>query len=196
MELAPFGSIDPAALRWLRTREVPAAFTLSAGDRAVATLDWQRAGGSLAVARTATESWTLKRAGFLQPTIVVRREGKERPIAQLTAHLTRHEISLTGGGVFRLRHVSHVVPAWRVTTDAGAELLHVEPVAERRALSGGAVLVAAAAGASPSTLLLAVISWYFVVLSWFEDEAIDALASVPGPEARAAAGPGAVGRDA
>ena len=54
-------------------------------------------------------------------------------------------------------------------------------VAERRSLQAGAVVVSAPAG-GPATLLLVVLTWYFVVLSWFEDEAIEALAPFEGPD--------------
>jgi len=179
--LVPFGSVDPSALRWIRTRERPAAYSLRAGDGEIATLTWERPGGSLATAATFEGSWTLKRSGFLQPTILVRQEGKQDPIARLSAHLARHEIAIGGGPAFRLRHVSHLVPSWRVTTDRGDELLHVEPVAERHALEAGAVVVLSPAGGA-ATLLLIVLTWYFVVLSWFEDEAIETLAPFEGPD--------------
>jgi len=181
MALVPFGSVDPSELRWIRTAESPAAFSLQAADAEVATLTWNQPGGSLATARTAETTWTLKRAGFLQPSIVVREAGAAEPVARLTAHLARHEISVRGAPAYRLRHVSHLVPSWRLTTDRGEELLHIEPVPERRTLEAGAVVVSPVPG-SPPTLLLVVLSWYFVVLTWFEDEAIEALAAFEGPD--------------
>ena len=181
MALVELGSVDATTLRWLRTQEHPAAYSLRAGESEVATLTWARPGGSLATARTAGASWTLKRAGFLQPTILVRQEGAAEPVARLSAHLTRHEIAIGQEPAYRLRHVSHLVPAWRLTTARGEEVLHVEPVAERRSLAAGAVVVPPSA-VGPSTLLLVVLTWYFIVLSWFEDEAIEALAPFEGPD--------------
>lgn len=181
MPLAPFGSVDPSALRWIRTRESPAAFSLRAETMEVATLAWERPGGSLATARTAETTWSLKRAGFLQPTVLVRAGGGPGTIAQLSAHLARHEITVGGGPSFRLRHTSHLVPSWRLTTAQGDEVLHIEPVPEHRRLQAGAVVVTSSA-AGASTLLLVVLTWYFVVLSWFEDEAIEALAPFEGPD--------------
>jgi hypothetical protein len=178
--LVPFSAVDISALRWVRTLEAPVAFSLRSEDQELATLAWERAEGSLATGTTAEASWTFKRAGFLQPTILAREPGHDEPIARLTAHLARHEITIGAGPSYRLRHVSHLVPAWRLTTDRGEELLHVEPVAEGRKLQGGAVVVAPGT-AVPSIALLIVISWYFVVLTWFEDEAIDALTPFEGP---------------
>jgi len=177
--LVPFASVDTSALRWIRTRDKPIAFSLRAGDAEVATLSWERVGGSLAVATAQHGSWTLKRAGFLQPTVLVRSAGSSEPVARLSAHLSRHEVNLAGGPSFRLRHVSHIVPSWRLSTDRGVEVLHVEPVAEHRQLAAGAVVVTPGS-AGDATLLLVVLTWYFVVLSWFEDEAIEALTPLEG----------------
>ena len=181
MALVSLASVDPSALRWVRLRESPAAFSLQAGDREVATLSWSRPGGSLATARTAESTWTMKRAGFLQPTVLVRREGTDEPIARLSAHLARHEIHIGREPAYRLRHVSHILPSWRLTTARGEEVLHVEPVPEKRSLEAGAVVVAPGVG-GPWTLLLVVLTWYFVVLTWFEDEAIEALTPFEGPD--------------
>ncbi len=178
--LVPFASQGQEALAWSRTAAEPPAFALRSGDQEVATLLWARPGGSLASARTADAAWSLKRAGFLQPTILVRAADGPAPIARLSAHFTHHEIQIGGSPAYRLRRAGRLVPAWRVTTDRGVELLHIEPVAEGRTLQGGAVVVAP--GAPPDTLLLAVLSWYFIVLSWFEDEAIETLAPFEGPD--------------
>ncbi len=182
MAFRPFSEVDRSALRWLRSATSPAAYTLLAGETPVASLTWARPGGSLARARTAERTWTLKRAGFLNPTVLVREEGGTEPIARLTAHLSSHEITLAGAPRYRLRHVSHLLPSWRLTTEGGEEVLHVEPVAEGRALGGGAVVVSSRQDA-PETLFLVVLAWYFVALTWFEDEAIEALAPFEGPDA-------------
>ncbi len=186
MALAPFSSVDPSALAWTRTQESPATFSLHAGDAEIAVLTWAHAHGSLASARTAGASWTLKRAGFLQPTVLVREPDRAGPIARLSAHVAHHEINLGQGPGYRLRRARYLVPAWRLTTDGGQELLHIEPVREGRALRGGAVVVSGKAG--PETLLLVVLSWYFVVLSWFEDEAVETLAPFEGPDPPVARG--------
>jgi hypothetical protein len=177
--LVPISSVAPTVLRWVRIQESPASFSLRADDRELAVLTWSRPGGSLATAKTAAGVWTLKRAGFLQPTILVRAEGSTEPIARLSAHLARHEITVGGGPAYRLRHLSHLIPSWRLADASGQEVLHIEPVPEKRALEAGAVVVAPPAW-GPTVVLLAVLTWYFVVLSWFEDEALEALAPYEG----------------
>ena len=182
MDLVPFSSVDRSALRWLRTREKPAEYTLLSGDAPVATLSWQRHGGSLAVAATAEGRWTLKRSGFLGPRVTVRKAASDVSEATLAAHFRRHEISVRGGGAYRLYHESHILPGWRLTGSGEREVLHIEPAAEHRALAGGAVLTSAPANA-PDLLLLCVLSWYFIVLAWLEDELVETLVPFEGPDA-------------
>jgi hypothetical protein len=183
MPFTAFDSVDRSTLRWLRTEESPLEFTLSAGDSPVARIRWFQAGGSLARAETASGEWTLKRGGFLNPHITVRKPGGGENLARLTVHLSYHAIELADGVTYRFHRAGVLVPAWKVTTDAGREVLHIEPVREGRKLVAGAVLVAPTAVDLPELLLLVVVGWYFIVLAWFEDEALVPLegADVPPP---------------
>jgi hypothetical protein len=170
--LTPFASVDRSALRWLRTNERPMRFVLKAGDASIVELNWSASAGSLATADSAATSWSLKRGGFLSPHVSVRVAGNPATIARVSAHLNHHQIDLAGGASYRLHRAGFLVPAWTVSRSNGEELLHIEPVREGRKLEGGAALASPAGVASPDLLLLAVASWYFIVLAWFEDEAI------------------------
>jgi len=172
MALSSFASVDHSTLRWLRSRESPVEFTLSAGDSSVARLRWSQPGGSLATAETDQGLWTLKRGGFLNPHITVRKSGAGENLARLTVHLSYHAVELAQGTSYRFHRAGLLVPAWKITTDAGREVLHIEPVREGRKLAGGAVISAPTALQLPELLLLSVIGWYFIVLAWFEDEAL------------------------
>ena len=172
MALSSFASVDRSTLRWLRSRENPVEFTLSAGDSPVARLRWHQQGGSLATADTEQGSWTLKRGGFLNPHITVRKPGGGENLARLTVHLSYHAVELAAGISYRFHRAGVLVPAWKITTDAGREVLHIEPVREGRKLVGGAVIAAPTAVDLPELLLLTVVGWYFIVLAWFEDEAL------------------------
>jgi len=181
MAFQPLAQVDRTNFRWLRTQERPASFSLLSGDAKVATLEWAPGERSLATLRSATEEWTLKRGGFLNPHITVRSEEKLR--ARLSVHFNHHQIDVAGGHSYRLRRAGMLVPAWKVTSGEGKELLHVEPAREGRHLSAGAVVVAPDATALDDLFLLTVLAWYFIVLAWFEDEAVDALAPFEGPDA-------------
>jgi len=175
VELTPFGSVDATSLRWLRRGERPLAFDLLAGDSPLGSLQWNEPGGTRAKATTSAASWTLKRIGFLNPRVTARVEGSDANAAQLTVHLNYHRIELAGGAAYRFHRAGVLVPAWKVYRDAGEEILHVEPVREGRTLAGGAVISPSSAAQLPEFPLLVVLSWYFIALAWFEDEAIASL---------------------
>lgn len=172
MALTSFSSVDRSTLRWLRTAESPVEFTLSSGESPVATLRWKQRGGSLAASESSDGVWTLKRGGFLNPHVTVRGEGSEAVRARLTVHLSHHELALDNGRIYRFRRAGILVPAWKLMATDGTEVLHIEPVREGRKLEGGAVLASPTALDLPELLLLVVLSWYFIVLAWFEDEAL------------------------
>ncbi len=182
MELSPLASVDASALRWLRTSEVPSAFELSSGDRPVARLTFRRPSGTLASLSTSAGEMTFKRLGFLHPIVTARAASSERDLARVTVHLNYHRIEVSGGPPYRLHRAGLLVPAWKVSTDAGVELLHIEPVREGRKLAGGAVIGSADGSKDPNLALLAGLAWYVIVLVWFEDEA---LVPLEGPDAPA-----------
>lgn len=186
MAFAPLTSVDRTALRWLRGPGPPVHFSLLSGDSTAATLEWGAKGGSLATARSASAEWTLERGGFLNPHITVR--SVESVVARLSVHLNHHQIDLPGGRSYRFHRAGILVPAWQVSSTAGKEVLHVEPAREGRHLRAGAVLVAPEATELPELLLLIVLSWYFIVLAWFEDEAVETLAPLEGPDSPEALG--------
>ena len=186
MALAPLSSVDRSALRWLRGQESPVLFSLLSGDSTAATLEWGPKGGSLATARSASAEWSLKRGGFLNPHITVR--SGETLLARLSVHLNHHQIDLPGGRSYRFHRAGILVPAWQVSSTAGKEVLHIEPAREGRHLRAGAVVVAPEAVELPELLLLVVLSWYFIVLAWFEDEAVETLAPFEGPDSPEALG--------
>lgn len=188
MSLVPFASVDRTALRWLRGAGPRPSFTLSSGDASVATLVWAEGEGSLATADSSEGAWTLKRGGFLNPHITVRAVTNGRgDLARLTAHFSHHRIDVAGRAGYRFHRAGLLVPAWTISSDDGVEVAHIEPVREGRTLVGGAVVVPADATQRPELLLLIVLGWYFIVLAWFEDEALVPLEGPDAPERPAAA---------
>lgn len=156
------------------------AFRLESGENEVAELRWVRHGASLARAQTADGIWTLKRGGFLNPHVTLRAEGATVDLVRVSAHLNAHRIEVSGRGTYRFHRAGLLVPAWKVDTESGQEVLHIEPVREGRKLVGGAILPSTPGAGLPDLLVLTVVSWYFIVLAWFEDEA---LVPLEGPEA-------------
>ncbi len=171
-DLVPLSSVDPSAMRWLRTAESPIAFELSSGDRPVARLTWSRPSGSLATLAIATGASTLKRIGYLHPILTARDAGATADRARVSLHLNYHRIELRGGASYRFHRAGLLLPAWKVASESGTEMVHVEPVREGRKLAGGAVIVAPNAVGNPDLPLLLGLAWYVIVLAWFEDEAL------------------------
>jgi hypothetical protein len=182
MEFLSFGSVDATSLRWLRKGENPLEFQLLAGDQPLASMTWKGGTGSLTTARTAGGSWTLKRVGFLNPSVTVREEGGSTNVSRLSVHWQFHRIEITGGPSYRFHRAGILLPAWQVATEKGQEVLHVEPVRQERKLIGGAVVAPSTAPHLSEFPLLVLVSWYFIVLAWFEDEA---LVPLEGPDAPA-----------
>ncbi len=187
MPLVPIPERGADAFRWLRAPGETLGFTLLNGDREVARLAWRRRGGSFATAETVGGRFTLKREGFLSPRLSLRAEGASEALARLTPHLKYHALDLSRGRSFRFHRESLLLPAWSLTAPDGAERLHIEPVAEGRKLAGGAAIAKDPYDPDELALLL-VFTWYFIVLAWFEDEAVEALTPLEGPDAPRALG--------
>lgn len=171
MEFADLSKVDLSVLRWTRVAGERHSFHLGAGDATVAELAWQKSHGSLATASTKDGQWTLKRAGLLHAHLTMRSAGSEKDLARVFMQWRDHLIQLAGGATYHLRRDSLLVPAWTVSDAASSQPAFViEPVREGRRLEGGIVTVRPEARALPALGLLLLLSWYFVVLSWFEDE--------------------------
>jgi len=168
---APLRSVDRTAFRWIRTGERPPTFQLMSGDALVAELRWPKEAGAVATAESADGVWNLERGGFLNPHVLARTAAGQE-VARLSIHMGYHLIHFVDGAAFRFHRAGLLVPAWQVTTDARREILHVEPVRAGRALEGGAVVVDPTSTDLPELLLLVILCWEFIVLAWFEDEAL------------------------
>ena len=169
LRMKSFDSVDRSAFRWLRDPGSPRAFQLLAGDDAVARLAWSGPRGSLATAETAGPALTVKRDGFLSPHVLVR-DPEGAILARLDLHFSASRLSV-GPRRYLLRRRGFLVPAWQVESSEGLPLLHLETVAERGNLEGGVVDVQPPAQGNPDLPLLLLVSWYFIVQAWFEEDA-------------------------
>ncbi len=174
----PFSSVNRSALRWIRTAGSRHDFDLFAGEAQIGHLRWHRTGGSLSTFETSDHQWTLKRGGFLAPHVTIRDATSDQEIARLAAHVNFSVLTVRGGGIYRLQRAGLLVPAWQFTNASGKLLLHIEPVREGRQLVGGVVETEEAGQRLDALPLLAAVSWYYIVLAWFEDEAIAASQAV------------------
>ncbi|MHB1931424.1 MAG: hypothetical protein ACYCPV_00300 [Thermoplasmata archaeon] len=171
MAYLPFTDSDRASLRWVRTGDRPFTSELRSERGVLGVLRWAKESGSLAHAEGAAFHWTLKRSGFLDPRVSVRSEGSSAPIAHLRGQGLHHVIR-TAQGSYRFGRSGLLVPAWEVGGDNGGWALHLEPGRTGRRLEGAVLELGSSRVAPDELLLLATLAWYFIVLAWFEDEAI------------------------
>ena len=172
MSFVPLAAGKEAELRWVRSAPAKNEFDLLAGDDRLAQLRWSKTAGSLATVEASGTSWTVKRGGFLNPHVTLRAAGGSTDLARVTIHWNQHRIEVPGQGAFPFRRAGLLVPAWEVLGPGSARLAHIEPVREARKLVGGTVEIAPNQLPATTVLLLVVLAWYFIVLAWFEDEAL------------------------
>ncbi len=174
-------ALDPATvetLRWLRTAKSPGRYELRDGERTVALLTFARHEGSLAEASTASESWTMKRVGFVHPQVSVRTAaGSPSTVGRLTIHFRRSLFERPGRPARFLERAGVAVPAWEARDLEGQRLFHLEPVAEGRELAGGLVSVEPKGRSAEDLLLILNLAWYYVALGWAEEELAASAAS-------------------
>lgn len=168
---APTDTDRDDGLRW-NSVAGQRAFELRDGDNLVGRLEWATRIGSLAEGTFGELRVSLKRTGFLAPQVVLRDLKSGSELGRLHAHATHSRIELVGGGTYELRRAGLLVPAWKLATLARAPVLNVEPVEERGRLEGGLVTVEAPFRASAELSLLVAVTWYFIVLAWFEEVAV------------------------
>jgi hypothetical protein len=160
-------------LRWTRAGE-PHTYQLISGADTVATLHWERPVETHAAAEAEGIHWTLKRSGFVSPTVSVLDLSTGKDLALLHVHLSNSILQVAGGATYRWARTGFWIPAWEFQDPAGRELVDFDPVREGARLDGGLLEVTPAGRADPNLLLLLVLGWYFIVQSWIEDEAVAA----------------------
>ena len=177
-EFRRVADVDAAALRWTRASDSPRSFELRAGDALIARLSFPHGTGSLAHSTQADGAFTLKRGGFLAPHISIRSDPAGPDLARLSVHHGTGILDIGTRASYRLHRAGLLVPAWQLADSGGRPLADIEPVAEGRHLAGGLATVSTLGRSSPDVLLALVAAWYFIVLAWFEDEAVAASRAV------------------
>ena len=139
-------------------------YELRAGDAVIATLGWETAWGSLATGETAEGRWTLKRAGFLRPRVMVRMAGSKTQAAIVTLHWDANgDVKLADGHEFRWTRMSFWRSAWAFTDTRGQPLLVFKPKFDMLG-SKAEIEVKAQALSLPDLSLLTLLGWYLMVL--------------------------------
>jgi hypothetical protein len=166
-------------MKWIQINAAERTYELRAGNDTVATLRWQKAGGSLALGESADGKWSFKRTGFFDPKVTVRAAKTESDIAVFTPDwfAGRGTLELAGGAEYRWVTTSFWRSQMAFCNKAGQPLVHYKP--EWPELLAAAKVEIAPAGAAVSELsLLTVLGWYFMLLMAEDTMATSALAGI------------------
>jgi hypothetical protein len=159
-------------LVWSQQRGFSHDYTLTGGDRTLATLRWPKTFGSLAEGRIGDATWTFKRVGFWRPAVTIRRpETGDHDVGRLVMDWRRGDLVLPGGVSFRWDLVSFWKSEWAFFDASGKDRL-VEFVPETRffKMSMGVAIHRAAEERAELPLLL-LLGWYLLVMASQDDAA-------------------------
>lgn len=160
----------PDLLRSLAWKQVPAqprSYELRSGDDVLAGLEFLKIFGTLARGRTAEQSWTFKRAGFLSPIVTARVEGGTQECAVFHPDFSgsHGQIRLAGGENFEFRLAGVWSRHALLVDDSRREVFRIH-------LKGDAALGATVEVRLPETpalALLLLLTWYVLVLQMQEE---------------------------
>jgi len=155
-------------LTWVQPRALRAEYQLIADGKALASLRWKKAFGSLATAEAADGRWTFKRVGFLRPRVTVRAEGSVADVAVLEPGTG--VLQFSDGHRYHWVNTSSWGGEWAFASEDGTVLVRfLFPMASLR--MRGRVQVEPEARTQQDLSLLLLLGWYLVVLNsqdfWF-----------------------------
>jgi hypothetical protein len=164
-------------LYWVQPKTMARYFLLHSGEHEFASLDFQSAFGSLAIADTAEHTWSFKRMGFFNPRVTVRRPNEEIDLAVYQPRWTGTEgtLTLSGGRAFQWKATNFWATKFAFLDSSGEPLLWFKEGAEESHISDlfktQALLEIEPAGWQLAELeLLVTLGWYLLIL-YHEDAA-------------------------
>jgi hypothetical protein len=166
-------------LQWIQTGDLDSQLISEGSDEPFAKLKWAKKWGSLATGESADGKWTFKRVGFLHPKVTIRETGTESDIATFS-------LSWGGDGVleipseasaFLFKRTSMWHSEWILKrNDSEETVLTIRPdfgltkVPTKKKL-GAEVELGQNALAQSRLSLLALFTWYLIILMTYDDYA-------------------------
>ncbi len=164
-------------LSWIQPKTSARAFELRVGDELLATLRFQSAFGSLAVADSSAGSWTFKRVGFFNPRVTVRVAGQEFDTAVYTPRWTGSDgkLAFANGRTYRWSVANFWSTKFQICDLDGEPLIGYHSGSEKPRLSDifktqAFVQVTPRGRELPDLPLLVLVGWYLIILQ-HEDSA-------------------------
>ena len=181
--MEPITNAKNLALYWVQPKASQRYFLLLSDEREFASLEFQSAFGSLAVAITTERQWSFKRVGFFNPRVTVRRLNEEIDLAVYHPRWTGSEgtLSMAGGRSFTWKATNFWATCYTFLDSAGEQLLWFKEGAPESRFSNlfkiqAKVDIEAAGWQLPDLELLLALGWYLLILR-HEDAAAGAAAA-------------------
>lgn len=163
---APLNSLATGSYYKLEWRQAGASSRdaeLKMDDRAIGSLKFRSAFGTLATATVADTCWTFKRVGFFQQRVAIRECGSDRPVAEFrnATWSGGGTLQIDGGRKFQMT-TNWWQSKWEVQDADGRMLLRFDYGGVFK-LAAKIKIASEARGLQDLPLLVA-LSWYLVVM--------------------------------
>ncbi|MDX1583549.1 MAG: hypothetical protein R3338_08115 [Thermoanaerobaculia bacterium] len=151
-------------LKWVHPDVEKRYYELRAGEEIVATLEWDSPDGSVAIAKTSTGSWSLRRLGFLNPHVVALETGSG-------SQVFRFDATMSGGGLAQAsdgHHYRWYATLWRAEwgwmDTGGSELVKFHRSFDVDEKHEGNLDVLEKGRKVPQLDLLVTVGWYLIIM--------------------------------
>ena len=182
MDMESIRNARDLALYWVQPKAMQRRFLLHSGEHEFASLEFQSAFGSLALAETAEHTWSYKRMGFFNPRVTVRRHGENNDLGLYQPRWTGTEGSLTmsAGQVFQWQATNFWATNFAFLDRAGEQILVFKEGSKDARIADifkiQALVIIEPRGWQLVELdLLLTLGWYLLIL--YHDDAAGAVAA-------------------
>ena len=157
--------------QWIQPKAMTRHFELTDGTKTYATVDFEKVMGSLARAVVADGKFTIKRVGFLNPRVTVRRENSDEDIAVFHPRWTGSagEVQCAGDRKYSFKTANFWATRHNVEDARGNTVLSLHSGMENAKLADAfktqaRLEMAPSMRDNPDLSLLVVMVWYILIL--------------------------------
>jgi hypothetical protein len=156
---------------WMQPETLRRRFELRSANQQIATLEFRKVLGSLAVATSASGQWTFKRTGFFKPRITVRKADEESDLAVFHPNwlCTSGALLFADGRAFNWRVANFWVTQFAWVDRTGRASITYQSGVEDKSLGDlfknqARVDIEPSARAAAEVPLLVTLGWYLIIL--------------------------------
>jgi len=167
---------------WVQPKLSHRKFELRADENVFASLEFQSAWGSLAIAECSEGSWTFKRVGFFTPRVTIRLTNVDVDLAIYRPKWTgtEGELTFSNGSHFHWKAANFWATQYSFIKPDGSPILTFKPGVEDSHISDffkyqARLEIDLGAANLPELPILALLGWYLMILQ--QDDAAGAAAA-------------------